>query len=103
MFDLSLNKNRNMKKSDKEWNRCEELSLMIEVFLEQASPKYKRDMGKILCQTAATFASVENENDPFNMFDPLKVLSEAQTELQSIIADFVDEDINKTVHDYIKK
>ncbi len=88
-----------MSKQQDAFKRCDEISDELEVFFNSLSKKNKREIGKLICGHIATLSADLDKN----IFDPLKVLSEAQKDLQAIIAEEVDGQIEKELLDYVNK
>ena len=88
-----------MLKQKEAFKRCDELSDELELFFNNLSKRDKRELGKLLCSHIATLSADLDKN----IFDPLKVLSEAQKDLQAILAEEVDNGIEKELLDYVNK
>lgn len=88
-----------MSKQQDAFKRCDEISDEIEVFLNGLSKKNKREIGKLLCGHIAMLSADLDKN----IFDPLKVLSETNKDLQAIIAAEVDSQIEEELLDYVNK
>jgi hypothetical protein len=86
-----------MKKKES-WIVCEGIIADIYTLLNEAPPKEKRNLAIAICQNAASYDDVIHKD----VFEPLRILSEAQKELQSIIAEEVDRSIESNLLDCVK-
>lgn len=88
-----------MLKQKEAFDRCDALADELEVFLANTTKRDRRDIGKILCQHIAVHAAKLDKD----IFDPLKLLSESQKELQALIAEEVDADIERELIKHVKE